>query len=132
MTVRFECTQCGDCCRFGPDAVVWVSREEVERIANHLGVDVAAVAARTRRDEGRRTIIPDADGICPFLDRQTNACTVYAARPDQCRSYPFWPSLVLFPASWEAEKQRCEGIGRGELISPEEITRRLRDAPHGL
>ena len=41
---------------------------------------------------------------CVFLD-PTGQCSIYDVRPVQCRTYPFWPSLVGDQASWE-----CEGV----------------------
>jgi hypothetical protein len=43
-------------------------------------------------------------------------CRVYAVRPLQCRTYPFWPELVQNSRSWQREARRCEGIGNGPLI----------------
>ena len=34
--LRFTCTGCGDCCSGAP-GFVWVSEEDIERLANHLG-----------------------------------------------------------------------------------------------
>lgn len=131
--MRFECTQCGECCRFEhPDSVVWVTRDEVEEIAALLGVPLAEVERQTFRTEGRRSIRGDADGWCPFLDRATKRCKVYAARPAQCRSFPFWPSIVGRPGGMEAAAKRCEGIGCGEVIPESEIRLRMQEAPPGL
>ena len=53
-------------------------------------------------------------------------CTVYPVRPRQCRTWPFWASNVASRAAWERTKKSCPGAGQGDLISAEEITRRLR------
>ncbi len=52
-------------------------------------------------------------------------CSVYSARPAQCRSYPFWPSLLHSPESWQQEAGYCEGIGRGPVVPPESIAELL-------
>ena len=36
-------------------------------------------------------------------------CTVYAARPCQCRTYPFWPYMLLNSAAWENAAKDCPG-----------------------
>lgn len=52
-------------------------------------------------------------------------CSVYEARPVQCSTYPFWSTLVETEGSWREEARDCPGIGRGGLLSREEIEERL-------
>jgi Fe-S-cluster containining protein len=40
---------------------------------------------------------------CIFLGEDGKECSIYEARPIQCRTYPFWPRLLENPESWEAE-----------------------------
>ena len=47
--LRFECTQCGNCCT-GPPGRVWFSEEEGEAMAENLGVDVVWSAEAWGRD----------------------------------------------------------------------------------
>jgi Fe-S-cluster containining protein len=44
---------------------------------------------------------------CILFDAESSGCTVYSARPSQCRTYPFWP--------WNRErtetlKAECPGV----------------------
>jgi uncharacterized protein len=72
----------------------------------------------------------DADGRCSLLGRDMR-CRVYAQRPRQCRTYPFWPEVVGSRAAWQREARRCEGIGRGVAAVPlAEIERQLRPVGH--
>jgi Fe-S-cluster containining protein len=50
-----------------------------------------------------------------------DGCTVYEGRPLQCRSFPFWESIVASPATWEAAKADCPGMGKGALHDAREI-----------
>jgi Fe-S-cluster containining protein len=123
--LRFECTRCGNCCT-GPPGFVWVTAEEVAAIAEFRGESVAEVTAvYTRAVDGRRSLREKANGDCIFFDRAAG-CTVYPARPRQCRTWPFWESNVATPQAWERTCAVCPGSGRGELIPAEEITRRLK------
>jgi Fe-S-cluster containining protein len=54
-----------------------------------------------------------------------DGCSVYQARPLQCRTFPFWPSILDSPASWKIAKSGCPGMGRGRLFSREEIESNL-------
>ena len=60
---------------------------------------------------------------CVFL--RGNRCSVYAARPTQCRTFPFWRSLVS-GGEWTPEAQElCEGVGRGRSYDPVEVEERM-------
>jgi Fe-S-cluster containining protein len=123
--LRFTCTRCGHCCTGAP-GYVWVTPEELTAIAELRGEPVAEVTAMyTRSSHGRRTLRERSNGDCIFWSREAG-CTVYAARPAQCRTWPFWESTTKTPEAWAAVQPGCPGAGRGELISAEEITRRVR------
>ena len=123
--LRFRCTMCGHCCTGAP-GYVWVTAEELQAIADHLGRPVEEVrATEARSAQGRVTLRERANGDCVFYDRRVG-CTVYPVRPAQCRTWPFWESTTELPAAWERTKAVCPGAGQGELIPAEEITRRVR------
>ena len=60
---------------------------------------------------------------CIFLTK--NGCSIYEGRPSQCRTYPFWESIVESRANWESEGKSCPGIGKGRKISRKEIEKEL-------
>jgi len=132
--LRFSCTMCGNCCS-GPDGYVLVSDAEVAALAARRGIDVAAflVSYTTMTNEGRSLI--EREGPhgkdCVFLDRSLipgkAVCGVYEDRPAQCRTWPFWPSVVATPNSWRLAGRVCPGIGKGTLHGPQQI-RIQRDA----
>jgi len=55
-----------------------------------------------------------------------DGCTVYRARPLQCRTFPFWDNVVCSPEAWKTAGGACPGIDTGELYSREEIEKSLR------
>jgi hypothetical protein len=123
--LRFTCTRCGHCCT-GEPGYVWVSDEELAALADHRRESIDEVRDLYTRPTPRgRTLREKANGDCVFYDRQAG-CTVYPARPAQCRTWPFWESNVATPEDWQRTCAVCPGSGRGELISAEEITRRLK------
>lgn len=115
--LRFECTQCGRCCTGGGAYHVFLTRREAEAIRGELGLSAAWFRRRylRRLDTGELTVALRDDGRCGFLDAQ-GRCRVYAARPTQCRTYPFWPEVLRSKAAWRAEAARCEGIDRGAVV----------------
>ncbi|HUY34468.1 MAG TPA: YkgJ family cysteine cluster protein [Pirellulales bacterium] len=119
--LRFQCTQCGDCCTGAP-GYVWVNQEEIDALARKLGVDVADFERKYVRQVGvRRSLIEFDNGDCVFFDGQARKCTVYDARPRQCRTWPFWRSNVNSPEAWEQTCQVCPGSGQGPLVPLEQI-----------
>jgi hypothetical protein len=124
--LRFSCTACGDCCSGEPGAV-WVDDEELSALAETLGLEAAEVERQyTRRLGVRRALLERFDGDCIFLDGQSRRCTVYPARPLQCRTWPFWHENVASPSLWQQTCEVCPGAGNGELHSVERIRERLR------
>jgi len=62
---------------------------------------------------------------CVLLDRQSApgkaVCSVYDARPVQCRTFPWWPEHLTSPREWQRLGRRCEGVGRGAFVPVEAI-----------
>lgn len=124
--LRFECTGCGDCCTGAP-GYVWVNHEEISALAAQIGLDVDEFERKYVRRVGiRKSLIEFANGDCVFFDGTTRRCTVYEARPRQCRTWPFWQSNIRSPEDWEQTCQVCPGSGRGQLVTVEEVLRQAR------
>jgi Fe-S-cluster containining protein len=119
--LRFQCTGCGDCCTGAP-GYVWVNKEEIAALAATLGVDIAEFEARyVRRIGVRKSLNEFANGDCVFFDGQTRKCKVYAVRPRQCRTWPFWDSNIRTPEAWADTCRVCPGSGTGPLYQLESI-----------
>lgn len=120
--LRFRCTQCGDCCTGAP-GYVWVNREEMEQLAAAVGMsDWEAFRDKYARKIGIRYSLKEfSNGDCVFFDNQARKCTVYDARPRQCRTWPFWDSNLKNPEAWEATCEVCPGSGKGKLYQIEQI-----------
>src|SRR6266568_693637 len=122
--LRFKCTQCGNCCT-GEPGFVWVNEEELLAIAEFRNEPIGEVKGLYTSAVGSdRTLHEKPNGDCVFYDRKAG-CTIYPVRPRQCRTWPFWESTVLTPERWKKTCEKCPGAGSGELISEQEITRRL-------
>jgi Fe-S-cluster containining protein len=126
--LRFECTRCSRCCRGSP-GYVFLSRDDLRALAAGLGISARRILdryCRTVAVNGLQRVSlrerPNYD--CIFW--RTRGCLVYAHRPLQCRSYPFWPANLAGAWSWEELKTVCPGVGKGRLHSREEIQEWLR------
>lgn len=82
---QMDCRTCGACCR---DNVVPVDDAEAERLAERIALPILQFRKQylttTDEDEG----LPAMDAHpCAFL--HGNECSVYEARPQVCRGYPY-------------------------------------------
>ena len=98
---------------------MWVEPAEIEALAKHLGLSVDSFGERYLRKVGRRySLIERPGGDCVFFDK---GCSVYPARPTQCRTFPFWRGNLKSERAWDEIADECPGIGQGKLFPVEEI-----------
>jgi len=123
----FECTACSFCCSGAP-GYVWLSREDLDRLLTYLELEQAAFIQNYCRwiktGEGKALSLQEkksgeATYDCIFLKH--GKCSVYPARPLQCRTYPFWSEIVTTKKGWEEESHSCPGIGRGSSVPRKQI-----------
>ena len=124
--LRFECTGCGECCRarHGKPSWVYVTIDERRRLARHLKLSTSTFTRRYCAKSNGFFHLRDPSSDCVFLDGAR--CTVYEARPGQCRTFPFWREN-MGQRAWNKTARECEGIGRGRRWSVTEIEVRLED-----
>jgi len=117
--LRFECTQCGQCCTGAP-GYTWVSKEEIATIAEHLGMNVETFSnAYIRRVDTRFSLLEHPKSYdCVFL--KDNKCSIYSVRPKQCQTFPWWPNNLNSKESWLEAAKWCEGINPEAPTVPRE------------
>jgi Fe-S-cluster containining protein len=134
--LEFTCTQCGNCCTGGP-GFVWITREEIVKLAELLQISPEETVERYCHKVGGQFSLREqrnAQGQydCIFLREEPAAkssgvshskrvCGVYSARPLQCRTWPFWSGNLISRADWDAAAVRCHGMNRGKHYSAEQI-----------
>jgi hypothetical protein len=85
-----NCMKCASfCCKLA--GYVEVRRPDIRRLADHLGLTVREfeekhLVEKTRKGE---KLIKSAFNACQFLG-ENRRCTVYSARPTDCRGYVCW------------------------------------------
>jgi len=123
--LHFECVQCGACCAGPGEGYIWVTKPEMEIIADFLKMTTGELRRKFLKRIGLRTTIIEHPSTrdCMFLQEVNGQkrCVVYPVRPSQCRSWPFWESNLASPGSWNQAAQKCSGINRGRHYSFEEI-----------
>ena len=108
---------------------MFLSENDLSRLATEFQMDYAAFIKAWCRcvpfDLGkeRLSLKEKTNFDCIFWDNQ---CSVYQARPLQCRAFPFWDSTLSSMGAWEMAGHGCPGINTGELHEKEKIEDFLR------
>lgn len=113
--LRFECTQCGNCCS-GDPGYVWATKEEIGKIADFLGhAEGWLPKSQLRRVGFRYSLTEKPDGDCVFLKREGGKtfCGIYSVRPLQCRTWPFWTDNLRSADAWAEAGEKCPGMNNG-------------------
>ena len=109
--LRFECSQCGNCCSGFP-GYVWLTIDYMTRIAQHLQLPIDDFTKKYVRRVGTRySLIEKFDYDCIFLTRENGkiGCGIYPVRPMQCRTWPFWDANLSSPKAWKTAAERAHG-----------------------
>jgi len=129
--LHFECQGCGGCCSGPGEGYIWVLRPEIELIAQCLDLPPEQLRRQYLRRVGLRTTIIEHEITkdCIFLRTigGSRQCVIYPVRPNQCRTWPFWPENLSGPNDWNAAAHVCPGINRGRYYSAEQIERIKRN-----
>ena len=119
--LRFQCSECGDCCTGAP-GFVWVTPEEVTKLAGTQNMEEEEFRDKyTRRIGARISLVEFPNGDCVFFDPEKRNCRVYDVRPSQCQTWPFWESNLESPETWKQTCRECPGSGQGPVVALEQI-----------
>jgi len=97
------------------EGYVWLAEGEAEALAAALEMEPEAFFARYVRQvpdptTGElRASLREQQGRCVLLEGSRD-CTVYERRPDHCRSFPYWPSILNDSDAFERARAVCPGM----------------------
>lgn len=122
--IRFECQGSGKCCvARGTYGYVYVNALDRKRLAEHFKISVVDFIANYCETTDGWLHLKGFDKACAFL--KNKQCTVYEARPNQCRAWPFWPENMN-AKTWNKDiSAYCPGVGKGRLFTQKEIDKIL-------
>jgi len=89
------CDTCeGNCC-IGESGNIWINKQEIENLSNHLDISLEELRFRFLEKRGYKYSIKEVklssnNYACVFFDLEKKQCSIYEARPIQCRTFPFW------------------------------------------
>lgn len=109
---------------------MYLSERDLSRLAERFGADHAGFVESWCRwvpyvaGSERLSLREKANLDCVFW--KDGGCSVYDYRPLQCRSFPFWDSIMCSPQAWKRMSGECPGMDSGTLHTREEIDGYLR------
>ncbi|MDR1925632.1 MAG: YkgJ family cysteine cluster protein [Planctomycetaceae bacterium] len=120
--LKFGCQSCGCCCGGGP-GFVWITQDEIVRLANRMGISAELFEKIfVWQVNGTRLSLKEyPNGDCVLLDEKTKKCKFYEERPIQCKTWPFWSQNIRQKQSWDAIAEDCPGCNKGRLYTLDEI-----------
>jgi Fe-S-cluster containining protein len=120
--LQFECNRCGKCCTGFP-GYVYLSENDIKNISQFLQQTKDRFLKKYTKTvhvftEQRLSLTEKANYDCVFWNK---LCTIYPARPYQCRAYPFWKRYLISRREWCRAGEFCPGINNGKLHHGSEI-----------
>ena len=124
--IKFECQNSGNCC-ISRDSYgyVYLSKKDLIKIAKYLNVSINLFKKKyCQYSDGYLHLKEiNINGNCQFLENKK--CSIYAARPMQCRTWPFWKEHMNVKKWNEELINFCPGIGKGRIISASKIQKQI-------
>ena len=90
-----KCATCeGNCC-IGESGYIWITPKEIDTLAKHLNISINECFDKYLVKYGYKFSIKEKqlsknNFACIFFDLEKKQCSIYEARPVQCRTFPFW------------------------------------------
>ncbi len=125
--LNFSCISgCTKCCE--RPGSVYVSEEEMVRIANHLKISIDEFKSKYTRQMDNSITLATTDKGCVFVETG-KGCSIYPVRPKQCSTYPFWSQIVADRSRWIQHKEDfCPGIETGNKVDAFVIERAIKES----
>jgi len=94
----FEASACDTCagnCCIGEPGYIWINKQEIDFLAKHLNLSAEEVRTKYLNKKSYKYSIKEVklaenNYACVFFDLEKRQCSIYEARPTQCRTFPFW------------------------------------------
>jgi len=121
--LKFTCKRCSTCCRYDA-GFVFLSESDLDKLTSEMKMNrnnFIDMYCRWIKDKNGKDVLslrekPNKD--CILWDR---GCIVYIQRPLQCKTFPFWDSVVSSRAAWNMAASGCPGMNYGEIHSGKSI-----------
>ena len=105
------CSSCEGRCCTGESGYIWITPKEMQDVAKLLEMESDEFTSNYVKKVGYRYSLVerrvDESYECIFFDSKLKRCSIYEARPKQCRTFPFWDS---FKDDIDEVVKECPGI----------------------
>ena len=126
--IKFKCQGSSKCCvSRGTYGFVYLSEKDLKKISYFLKIKTEIFKKKFCQYTNKFLHLKEVNknGNCIFLKEKK--CTIYNARPTQCRTWPFWAENMN-SKKWNQDIIKfCPGIGKGQFISKKKIDKLLKD-----
>ncbi|PHO11214.1 MULTISPECIES: YkgJ family cysteine cluster protein [Malaciobacter] len=89
------CSSCqGNCC-IGESGYIWITKEEIDNLSRYLNISLEELRLKYLKKVAykyslKEIKLEENNYACVFFDLKKRQCSIYEARPTQCRTFPFW------------------------------------------
>ena len=125
--MKFKCQGSANCCvSRGNYGFVYLSVKDLNRLSKYFNITVNNFKKNYCVSSNGYLHLKEiySNGNCQFLNNKK--CSIYPARPTQCRTWPFW-NENMNTKKWNKELINfCPGIGKGKKISFSMIEKKIK------
>ena len=126
--IQFQCQGSSNCCvSRGSYGYVYLSEKDINRLSKFMKLSTGNfIKLYCDMTDGYNHLKEiNKNGECQFLINKK--CTVYKARPNQCRTWPFWKENMN-AKKWNNEiKKFCPGVGKGKTYDVKTIDKFINE-----
>jgi Fe-S-cluster containining protein len=127
--LKFSCKRCSSCCRYDT-GYVFLSENDLKKLMAELRIDrnifIKSYCRWVKDSHNGNEVLSlkeKSNKDCILWD---SGCLVYMARPVQCRSFPFWKSIVASTQAWQIAASGCPGMNTGKLYSEKTVDEHIK------
>jgi len=89
------CDTCAGNCCIGESGNIWINNQEIENLSIHLNIPLEELILNFLEKRGYKYSLKEVqlskdNYACIFFDLDKKQCSIYEARPIQCKTFPFW------------------------------------------
>ena len=105
--IEFNCHGCGNCCC--EEGYIAINSSEISAVSSHLSMSKKSfIKENVVKLNGTYYFNEENDEPCKFL--KDGSCLIYPVRPAQCRTFPYWGSLLRNTGRMNGLLRFCEGM----------------------
>jgi len=89
------CDTCAGNCCIGESGYIWITEKEITVLAMHLNITQEELRIKylnkiSYKHSIKEVKLSEDNFACVFFNLEKRQCSIYEARPTQCRTFPFW------------------------------------------